>query len=133
MSNVFNDNITMNTMALRQRQSMRQVSFKDSFAESENFGNIEEKLDEDTVISCRNVVCSSLNQLIKERFLGPIMAAHGGNSNSFMRRNILMTGSNCTNKSSMSTVKGSFVMNGFPLRPPSKQSFQFITCDDVDE
>lgn len=40
---------------------MRQVSFKDSFADSENFGNIEEKLDEDTVISCRNVVCSSLN------------------------------------------------------------------------
>lgn len=56
------------------------------------------------------------------------MAAHGGNSNSFMRRNILMTGSNCTNKSSMSTAKGSFIANGgmsaglagYQMRPATK-------------
>ncbi len=66
-------------------------SFKDSFTESENFNNIEEKLEEDTILSCRNVVLNSLNSLIKEKFLGPIMSQHGGNSNSFLKRNVLLT------------------------------------------
>jgi len=34
----------------------KQTRMKESFAESENFGNIEEKRAEDMIISCRNVM-----------------------------------------------------------------------------
>ena len=91
-------------------------SFKDSFVDSDNFLNIEEKPEEGTFSNStlanvleRDIKQKSLNQLIKEKFLGPIIANHGGNSQSFLRRNILLTTSNYSNKSSMVSIKSSFI------------------------
>ena len=72
------------------RNQRKKISFKESFAESENFCNIEEKLEEEKIYSCRNVLCSSLNSIIKQRFLGPNMQGDIG-STSFLKRNILQT------------------------------------------
>jgi hypothetical protein len=56
-------------------------SFKDSFVDSDNFLNIEEKptqsISENTALASvleREIKQKSLNQLIKEKFLGPIVA-----------------------------------------------------------
>lgn len=66
------------------------------------------------------------------------MAQYGGNSGSFMRRNVLVTASN---RSSISSIKSSFLIKGTSKGPTAnKQSFQsnndcgyINTCEDVEE
>jgi hypothetical protein len=77
--------------------------------DSENFCNIDEKVEEDMILSSRSFNMPTLSQQIKERYLGPILAQHGGNTGSFLRRNILMTSSNIS-CSSTSSFKSSFLV-----------------------
>ena len=55
------------------------MSFKESFSESENFSNIDEKKTEE-VVACRNVIQTNLNKLIKERFIGPAFKLNDNNN-----------------------------------------------------
>ena len=65
--------------------------------------------------------------MIREKFLGPNVAQNGTNTESLLKRNILLTTSNCSNRSSMSSFKSSFVKVA-THRPETKQSFQ-SRCD----
>jgi hypothetical protein len=57
----------------------------------------------------------SMSDLIKERYLGPMVLKNSKNpgvaasSQSFMKRNILLTTSNCSNRSSTCSIKSSFL------------------------
>ncbi|CDW79742.1 nli interacting factor-like phosphatase family protein [Stylonychia lemnae] len=106
-------------LSIKKQQSgiiAQKSSFKDSFVDSENFMNVEEKENQDLFsypslnIECtRDIRQKSLNDMIKEKYLGPILKSQQTNSNSFMKRNILLTTSNCSNRSSTCSIKSSFL------------------------
>ena len=94
---------------MKKRQSTLS-SFKESFNESENFMNVEEKDGMSNLFCPQNIPQKSLKQLIRERFIGPIMAEHGNNSESLLKRNVLMTNSNISSgvESNFSSIADSF-------------------------
>ena len=101
----------------------------------------------------------SLKQLIKEKFLGPILSEHGHNSDSLLKRNILVTSSNLSsgvesNVDSMaSSFKSSFIImqaargginnpcntrlsvnkNKRQSYSPTNPDAEYINLDDTDE
>eukprot|EP00347_Sterkiella_histriomuscorum_P021086 403335311 len=151
-------------LSLKKTQSniiAQKCSFKDSFVDSENFMNVEEKDVREQMKTPNSqhhqeghVKQKSMGELIKERFMGPMimkstntnqtsnnLTTKGNPSQSFMKRNILVTTSNCgSNRSSTCSIKSSFrghvnsrlnTQLGFNNKPSFQEGNE--TNDDVEE
>lgn len=103
-------------------------SFKDSFVDSDNFCNVDERLSSEMIFLLStqkndpNFPPPNLNgpaypkqksmkDMIKEHFMGPALPSDGALSQSLLRRNILQTNSNnCSYRTSTCSIKSSFLV-----------------------
>lgn len=104
-------------------------SFKDSFVDSDNFCDVDERVSRRYVKNQASTPShlqgrqKSMKDLIKERFMGPLISS--GNTQSLMKRNILVTSTNkCSYKSSACSIKSSFLVKRTNMKSSMNQQQQ---------